>query len=82
MIIKRINPPMFTINNEQYNEYELRQLMLDVAKGEIDAFINVTDSDGLTATIDSLGRLSNELKGLVLADNLSLELFLTNIGKG
>jgi hypothetical protein len=82
MIIKRINPPMFTINDEQYNEYELRQLMLDVAKGEIDAFINVTDSDGLTATIDSLGRLSNELKGLVLADNLSLELFLTNIGKG
>jgi len=78
MIIKRIPAPTFTIEGEQYNEYELRQLMLDVAKGETRGLIPVTDSIGITAVIGADGRLSNELEGLNLSDNLALKLWQTN----
>jgi len=78
MIIKRIPAPTFTIEGEQYNEYELRQLMLDVAKGETRGLIPVTDSIGITAVIGLDGRLSNELEGLDLSDKLASQLWQTN----
>ena len=74
--IKRVSAPMFTINGEQYNEYEIRQLMLDVANKDIVFTSNIIDCNGGIAQILPDGRLSNELEGFNLSDKMALELFM------
>jgi len=74
--IKRVSAPMFTIKGEQYNEYEIRQLMIDVAKGDIIFNSDIIDCNGTIVRIQPDGRLSNELEGFQLSDKLALELFM------
>lgn len=74
--IRRVSSPMFTIKGEQYNEYEIRQLMIDVAKGNIVFNCDIIDCNGTIARIQPDGRLSNELEGFQLSDKLALELFM------
>jgi hypothetical protein len=77
MNIKRIEAPMFTIAGEQYNEYEIRQLQIDVAKGlPFDSVI--TDNLGNTTTINNEGRLVNHLNGYNLTHDLSIELYFVH----
>lgn len=82
MQIKRIDPPMFKINDELYNEYELRQLMLDIATKEYvsELPITVTDSKGNVAKIcKETGRISDSLDGFTLSDDLATELFYSAV---
>jgi len=78
MSIKRVFAPLFTIDGELYNEYEVRQLMIDVAKGDttFNTNIDIIDCNGGIAQIQPDGRLSNELEGFGLSDTLALELFM------
>jgi hypothetical protein len=74
--IKRVSAPMFTIKGEQYNEYEIRQLMIDVANKEIVFNSDIIDCNGGIAQILPDGRLSNELEGFNLSDKMALELYM------
>lgn len=77
MDIKRIEAPMYTINEELYNEYEIRQLQIDVAKG-LQFNSVITDNLGNTATIDNEGRLVKHLNGYHLSHELSIELYFVH----
>jgi hypothetical protein len=74
MNIKRITPPMFKVDNILINEYELRQLMVDVKKGLQPANITVCDMAGNETTINEKGFLVGELEGLDIMGNLSVSL--------
>lgn len=65
-----IVPPTFTINGESYNEYELRTIFLEVAKGNLPVGLVVTDSQGKSVTIGPRGKCSDTLHGLSLLDNI------------
>ena len=56
MEITRISAPKFFVDDEELNEYELRQLQYEVAKGEKPFGITVTDEVGDTFIIMSDGR--------------------------
>ena len=85
-IVEPITPPTFTVTCQTscetcgmwvvLNEYELRQLMVAVAKGDWPGcrFV-VNDRDGHQAVIEPDGRLSKPLPGLSLASDYTLELF-------
>ena len=75
MIITKVKAPRFKVGRKFINEYELRTLMIEVKKGEKPSGIVVTDEEGTKVTIDSEGLLSENLKGLQLADTLSMKLF-------
>jgi hypothetical protein len=72
--IKRISAPKFKVGRFVLNEYELRQLMLDVANGNEAAGIKVKDSTGKVVEILEDGHLSGCIKGLDVADSLAMEL--------
>lgn len=72
--VKRITPPVFKVGRYKINEYELRNLMLEVARGEKPSGIVVKDSTGTTATVLENGSLSNNLKGLELNSLFTLEM--------
>jgi hypothetical protein len=78
MKIKRITAPMFKVIGILINEYELRQLMVDVKKGIVPANIKVTDAAGNESLINEHGFLTNDLNGLDLVSNLTIALLTLN----
>lgn len=82
-IVEPITPPTFAVSCQTsgiwvvLNEYELRQLMVAVAKGDWPGYrFVVSDRDpGHYAVIEPDGRLSKPLPGLRLASDYTLELF-------
>lgn len=76
MQIKKINPPKFKIGRYRLNEYELRNLMLEVAEGNNTFFINakVTDEYGNSAYIATNGALTGDrFPGLAIATEISMK---------
>jgi hypothetical protein len=74
MKITRINTPKFKVGRFVLNEYELRQLMLEVATGVQPAGIKVKDSTGKVVEILANGSLSDNIVGLSVADDIALKL--------
>jgi hypothetical protein len=70
----KIKPPKYRVGRYVLNEYELRSLMVSVAKGEIDDIIIVSDINGNMATILPSGRLDGTLYGLDINSKFTLEL--------
>lgn len=70
----RIEPPTFEINGNILNEYELRQLMVDVKNGKFESGYFVKDCKGNIAYIESNGMLSKDLYGLDLITNSTINL--------
>ena len=79
MEINRIKAPKFRVGRYVLNEYEFRNLQLEVALGIKPAGIKVTDSLGNKSTIIKNGCLSHSLnKTMGISGNLSLELLRAN----
>jgi hypothetical protein len=74
----KIKPPKYRIGRNILNEYELRKLMKDVCLGLVKDNILVKDEKGQTATILQNGRLSNNLFGLDINSNYTLEIIKIN----
>ena len=74
MNITRVKPPKFKVGRYTLNEYELRTLMLEVAKGLKPENIKVKDINGNTAIINSDGTLSRTLEGMSIHSTLTIEL--------
>jgi hypothetical protein len=72
--IVAIKPPKFRVKRFTLNEYELRNLMLQVAKGEHIYGIVVTDMEGNKATIQADGSLSQNLFGMDIMSRLTLNM--------
>ena len=77
-MIKKINPPKFKIGRHRLNEYELRNLMLEVAEGNNTFFINakVTDEYGNSAYIRENGTLEltgDRFPGLAIVTDISMK---------
>lgn len=70
--ITRITAPKFKIGKFSLNEYELRQLMLEVAQGLQLPYITVKDSKGVKALILCNGALSNNLFGMDITGKATL----------
>lgn len=71
-MITKITPPTFTIANQIVNEYELRNILLETARGKTD-FVGMLVTCNLTGqqcTIDKFGRLSDYLEGLNLVTDM------------
>lgn len=71
---KRIKPPKYKLGRYSLNEYELRNLMLEVLKGDRSHGITVKDEKGNIATINEDGSLSNTLHGLDVASSFTLQM--------
>ena len=69
-----IVPPTFIIDGEVYNEYELRTIFLEVAKGNLPTGLVVTDCEGNTSTILERGVCSERISGLSISDDIAFEL--------
>ncbi len=63
MKITRIKPPKYKNGRYSLNEYELRQLMLEVAKGEKQSGQTIKDLKGNSANIQPDGSLTYNLFG-------------------
>jgi hypothetical protein len=74
MKIKRIKAPKFKVGRYSLNEYEVRNLMVEIAKGERPAGLVVTDEKGQSATLLENGRPDKNLYGFGVASELTLEL--------
>jgi hypothetical protein len=82
MEITRIKAPKFRVGRYVLNEYEFRNLQLEVALGVKPAGIKVTDAQGNRAVIEKSGCLSDSLEGLALAGEISFEILKVNHRKG
>ena len=71
--ITRITPPKYKIGRLSLNEYELRQLMLEVAKKEKPYGQTVKDQKGTCAVIQENGNLSCNLFGFDIISNFTLQ---------
>lgn len=69
-----INAPLYIIDGILYNEYELRTILVMVAKGEISSPVKVYDLDGNMSIIREDGSLTNDLEGLDISDELAIML--------
>jgi hypothetical protein len=69
-----ITAPTFTINGETYNEYEIRAILVQIAKGMIPAGIVITDVIGNSVTVNSRGVTSGILWGMSICDDLVMNL--------
>jgi hypothetical protein len=75
-----ITAPTFTINGEVYNEYELRSIFLEVAKGNLPTGLVVVDCKGNTSTILERGVCSDRIAGLDALDEILYELCVIRMG--
>jgi hypothetical protein len=82
MEITRIKAPKFRVGRYVLNEYEFRNLQLEVALGVKPAGIKVTDAQGNRAVIEENGCLSDSIEGLALAGDITLEILRANHRKG
>ena len=72
--MKRITPPKFRIGRFVLNEYELRALMLEVARGNNSEYIGKQVSNsGYFANITEDGTLDSRLPGLDMASYFALD---------
>jgi len=78
MVITRISPPKFKVGRFSLNEYELRNLMLEVAKEVKPSGIKVKDILGVIAYIEPTGYLSVNLEGFGISSKLTLQLIGIN----
>lgn len=79
MHIKRISAPKFRVGRYVLNEYELRNLQVQTAKGQLEPGTEVRQVDTKEwATIGKDGRLSSSLSGLAIASNFTIELIRIN----
>lgn len=70
---KRITAPKFRIGRFVLNEYELRSLILEVAKGNNPEYIGKqVNNSGHTAYITENGTLDNRLPGLHIASEFAV----------
>jgi hypothetical protein len=74
MEITRISSPKFKVGRYTLNEYEVRNLMLEVAQGIKPSGIVIKDAIGGKAEILDSGYLSEDLCGLSISDSLALKL--------
>lgn len=74
MKITRIKPPKYKVGKYSLNEYELRQLMVEVAKGEKASGLIVKDEKETCATIKEDGALSCPLFGMNISSAFTLEI--------
>ena len=75
MEITRINPPKFKIGRYVLNEYELRQLQLDVAKGLKEGNIKVKClNSGRTSILNEEGLFNPPLEGMGVSSGITLQL--------
>lgn len=79
-LLPRVKAPTFKIGPCILNEYELRQLQINVAKKEIKGNIKVKCvMSGQIFNITEAGLFDNTPPGLQMADNMALELFMLGI---
>lgn len=76
-MITRIKAPKFKIGRYVLNEYELRNLMADVAEGKVVSGIIVKEGYE-SAEIQAGGRLSRSLPGLSIAAHATIRLIRAN----
>lgn len=69
----KIPPPKFFVRGETLNEYEVRQLQVDVKNGKFRK-VYVTDEKGTKALIKPNGKLSEMLYGLDFSYTLAFKL--------
>jgi len=74
MQITRITPPMFKLGEELINEYELRLLMVEVAKGFKPSGLELEDEKGQKFTIRPDGFIDEEPFGMDICGMLSMDL--------
>jgi hypothetical protein len=74
MNIKRIKAPAYKVGRCVLNEYELRNLCVEVAKGEKPKGIKVTDKQGCIAYIKANGTLSQTLYGIDICIDFKMEI--------
>ena len=74
MEITRIKPPKYRVGRYMLNEYELRTLMIEIAKGIKPKGVKVKCPQGIVATITDKGTLSQSISGLDISGKLSLEI--------
>lgn len=75
----RIEAPKFRVGKFVLNEYELRQLQLEVALGIKSGPFVVKDMKGKTAKIlEHCGLLSDTLYGMTISDNIAMRIFSIN----
>lgn len=72
---KRVNAPMFNVDGITLNEYELRQLCVDIKNGEQPIPNKMIDGKGDEFTIDENGNFSKPPYGIDLSYKLVKELF-------
>lgn len=71
--MKRITAPKFRIGRYTLNEYELRSLMLEVARGNNPEYIGKkVNNSGYIAHITEEGTLDGRLPGLHVATEFAL----------
>lgn len=73
-MITRIKPPKYKFGRYSLNEYELRQLMLEVAKKDKPHGLTIKDQNGCVATIQEDGSLSCKLFGTDIMTSTTLQI--------
>lgn len=77
-MIKRIKVPKFRVGKYVLNEYELKNLCMEIATKKRKDFIGTTVTCLLsneTCTLEKNGTLSNPIKGASLMGNIISEMF-------
>lgn len=69
-----IKPPKYRVGKYVLNEYELRQLQVDVMNGVFESPITIRDEKGQSFTIASNGRLSGSPYGFNFTSRCVLEM--------
>jgi hypothetical protein len=73
-MFKRIKVPKFKMGRYTLNEYELRNLMLEVAQGHKPEYIDRKVSEGdYVAYIQEDGSLNGRLPGLSVASHIAID---------
>ena len=80
MKITRVKAPKFRVGRYVLNEYELRTLMVEVAKGEKPGNIKVKCPQGMVSIIREDGILTDSLSGFDIAAKLCIELLTIKRG--
>lgn len=73
-MITRIKPPKYKVGRYSLNEYELRQLMLEVAMGKKPIGIEVKDQTGTIAFIQKDDSLNRNLFGMDICSSATLDM--------
>jgi hypothetical protein len=81
-MITRIKPPKYKVCRYVLNEYELRTLMLEVARGEKAHGIEVKDQNGHCVRILEDGTLSSNVFGTDINSMLTLGILRIRREKG